>query len=119
MSVMKRLNASLPVLEIKQKIKQKQTVTGLTLHSRCRLLPATTDSRRGSVAFVGPVPGIPGTAGPWIGVVLDEPTGKNDGSVKGTRYFSCAQNCGVFVRPERVEVGDFPPLNLEEDMEEL
>lgn len=107
------------MLEIKQKIKQKQTVTGLTLHSRCRLLPATTDSRRGSVAFVGPVPGIPGTAGPWIGVVLDEPTGKNDGSVKGTRYFSCAQNCGVFVRPERVEVGDFPPLGLEEDMEEL
>ncbi|OCK80188.1 hypothetical protein K432DRAFT_50544 [Lepidopterella palustris CBS 459.81] len=90
---------------------------GLTLQARVRLLPPT-DARRGTIAFIGPVPEIPGL-GPWIGIALDEPTGKNDGSVKGKRYFTCAANCGVFVRPERVEAGDFPPLELGEDMEEL
>ncbi|KAF2145894.1 uncharacterized protein K452DRAFT_220012 [Aplosporella prunicola CBS 121167] len=95
---------------------------GIQLHLRCQLLPASSDARRGAIAFIGPVPDIPGTAGaPWIGIALDEPTGKNDGSVKGTRYFDCKPNCGVFVRPERVEVGDFAPLDdgLDEDLEEI
>ncbi|KAF2118982.1 CAP Gly-rich domain-containing protein [Lophiotrema nucula] len=91
---------------------------GLTLSSRVRLLPES-DARRGTVSYIGPVPEIPGL-GAWIGVTLDEPTGKNDGSVKGKKYFECANNSGVFVRPERCEAGDFPPLDLgDEDMEEL
>jgi tubulin-folding cofactor B len=57
----------------------------------------------------------------WIGVTLDEPTGKNDGSVAGKRYFECEQKCGVFVRPERCEVGDWKVLDefAEGDEEEL
>lgn len=83
-----------------------------------RLLPET-DARRGTVSYIGLVPEIPGI-GSWIGVTLDEPTGKNDGSVKGKRYFECGSNCGVFVRPERCEAGDFKALDLgDEDMEEL
>lgn len=66
--------------------------------------------RRGTVKFVGPVPEIPGI-GAWVGIALDEPTGKNDGAVKGTRYFGCSANCGVFVRPERVEIGDFEVID--------
>lgn len=59
--------------------------------------------------FVGEVGEIPGGVGAWVGVELDEPTGRNDGRVKegGTKYFVCAAKCGVFVRPERVEIGDF------------
>lgn len=53
-------------------------------------------------------------------MALDEPTGRNDGSVGGQRYFEAGANCGVFVRPERVEVGDFDVLDeLGEEMEEI
>ena len=93
---------------------------------RCQLLPASTDARRGTVKFVGPVPEIPGGAGPWVGVALDEPTGKNDGSItdkntgKTKRYFECGRGCGVFVRPERVEVGAFEVVDeFAEEMEEM
>ncbi|GAB1733835.1 hypothetical protein NU195Hw_g7228t1 [Hortaea werneckii] len=92
---------------------------GIAVGKRCRLLPADSDARRGEVAFVGDVGEIPGGVGAWVGVRLDEPTGKNDGSVKGTRYFECGGgNCGVFVRPERVEVGDFPVLDEFADEDE-
>lgn len=90
----------------------------IRIGARCQLLPAATDARRGTVQFVGVVNEIPGTAGPWVGVVLDEPTGKNDGEVKGTRYFTCKANCGVFVRPERVEVGEFEVVNEFADSDE-
>ena len=39
-----------------------------------------------------------------MGVELDLPNGKNDGSVAGTRYFSCPQRYGLFARAEVVEV---------------
>jgi tubulin-specific chaperone B len=93
---------------------------GIAVGRRCQLLPAASDARRGVVAFVGPVEQIPGSAGPWVGIKLDEPTGKNDGSVGGARYFEAGEKQGVFIRPERVEVGDFPALNdLDADMEEI
>lgn len=37
--------------------------------------------------------------GDWVGIELEEPTGKNDGAVKGQRYFECEQNYGMFLRP--------------------
>jgi len=91
---------------------------GIKTGARCRLLPAESDARRGEVAFMGDVPEIIGQVGAWVGVRLDEPTGKNDGSVKGTRYFECSANSGVFVRAERVEVGDFPTLDEFADEDE-
>jgi tubulin-specific chaperone B len=94
------------------------TRSGISVSARCRLLP-DSDSRRGTVSFIGPVPPIPGL-GPWVGITLDEPTGKNDGSVNGERFFTCQPKHGVFVRPERVEIGDFDVLGLDdEEMEEI
>lgn len=42
--------------------------------------------------------------GKWIGVVLDEAKGKNNGSVQGKKYFSCEDNHGTFVRQSRVSI---------------
>ncbi|KAL8968095.1 MAG: hypothetical protein Q9183_002627 [Haloplaca sp. 2 TL-2023] len=84
--------------------------------SRCILAPSTT--RRGSVSYVGLVPELPGV-GPWVGVRLDEPAGKNDGTVSGKRYFNCEPHYGVFVRPDRVEVGDWKELGLDDDDDDL
>ncbi|ORY88624.1 dynein associated protein-domain-containing protein [Leucosporidium creatinivorum] len=42
--------------------------------------------------------------GKWVGVELDLPGGKNDGSVAGKRYFNCQQNRGVFVRPSQIRL---------------
>ncbi|POW18777.1 hypothetical protein PSHT_05432 [Puccinia striiformis] len=48
----------------------------------------------------------------WIGVELDEPRGKNNGSVDGHPYFECPPNRGIFIQPDRVTLGDYPPLDF-------
>ncbi|KRZ17028.1 CAP-Gly domain-containing linker protein 1 [Trichinella zimbabwensis] len=49
----------------------------------------------GKIAFVGDTRFAPGE---WAGVVLDDPVGKNNGSVAGVMYFQCAPNYGIFCR---------------------
>lgn len=53
------------------------------------------DGRKAVVRFLGSTAFAPGE---WVGVELDEGTGKNDGSVKGDRYFECEPNHGMFLR---------------------
>ncbi|XP_052074548.1 CAP-Gly domain-containing linker protein 1-like isoform X3 [Mytilus californianus] len=52
-------------------------------------------SKPGVIAFLGETQFA---AGEWAGVALDKQEGKNDGSVKGIRYFQCESDRGVFAR---------------------
>nr|XP_033955040.1 CAP-Gly domain-containing linker protein 2-like [Pseudochaenichthys georgianus] len=46
--------------------------------------------------------------GEWCGVELDEPLGKNDGAVAGTRYFQCFHKFGLFAPIHKVIRIGFP-----------
>jgi len=104
---------------MKDAFAQEVAERGIAVGKRCRV--GGDDARRGEIKYVGEVKEIPGSVGAWVGVQLDEPVGKNDGSIGGTRYWGEDSELkrGVFVRPERVEVGDFPVLDDLEDMEEI
>lgn len=59
------------------------------------------DGRNGVIRFIGSTQFAPGE---WVGVELEEDTGKNDGSVQGERYFDCTMGHGMFVRPVTVTI---------------
>lgn len=55
----------------------------------------------GTIRFVG---STQFETGQWVGIELDLPQGKNDGSVRGVQYFTCEKQSpdgayGLFVRP--------------------
>uniref|UniRef100_A0AAF5PNL6 CAP-Gly domain-containing protein n=1 Tax=Wuchereria bancrofti TaxID=6293 RepID=A0AAF5PNL6_WUCBA len=56
--------------------------------------------RMGNIVYIGPARFAPGE---WIGIVLDQPLGKNDGSVDGHRYFSCEPKHGLFCKASKLE----------------
>eukprot|EP00004_Rigifila_ramosa_P019339 TRINITY_DN4899_c0_g1_i1.p2 TRINITY_DN4899_c0_g1~~TRINITY_DN4899_c0_g1_i1.p2 ORF type:complete len:255 (+),score=61.67 TRINITY_DN4899_c0_g1_i1:56-766(+) len=82
----------------------------LPLGARCEIY----GGRRGAIRFVGPAPAL--GSGTWVGIELDEATGKNNGTVNGIRLFSCAPSHGIVLRPDKVAVGDFPP---HDELEEI
>ncbi|XP_041435271.1 dynactin subunit 1-like isoform X2 [Xenopus laevis] len=55
---------------------------------------------RGTVAYVG---ATLFASGKWVGVILDDSKGKNDGTVQGRRYFTCEENHGIFVRQSQIQ----------------
>lgn len=59
------------------------------------------DGRIARVHFVG---NALFAAGEWLGVELEDASGKNDGSVQGQRYFDCKPGHGMFVRPAAVAI---------------
>jgi len=72
--------------------------------------------KRGEIKFVGKIPQI--AAGWFVGVQYDEPVGKNDGTCKGKRYFECPPKYGGFLRPDKLQVGDFPELDIFDESDE-
>ncbi len=65
-----------------------------------------SDGRKGTVRFAGQTSF---QVGEWIGVELEEKTGKNDGSVQGQRYFDCPMGYGMFVKPMMATIVAQPP----------
>lgn len=56
---------------------------------------------QGTIAYIGNVESHSGT---FYGIILDEPKGKNNGSVKGKCYFTCPENHGIFVRQTQIQL---------------
>ncbi|KFP28950.1 Dynactin subunit 1, partial [Colius striatus] len=78
--------------------------TGGRMSAEASSKPLKVGSRvghRGTVAYVG---ATLFATGKWVGVILDEAKGKNDGTVQGRKYFTCEENHGIFVRQSQIQV---------------
>lgn len=72
---------------------------GIYVDMNCQVTMNDGNVRTGVVKYIG----IPeGRSAYMVGVKLNGPYGKNDGSANGVRYFTCGPNEGVFVKPEKV-----------------
>lgn len=60
-----------------------------------------SDGRIAIVRFIGQ-PHF--ATGEWVGVELEDGSGKNDGSVQGERYFHCEMGQGMFLRSTALTV---------------
>ena len=54
-----------------------------------------------TVSFMGSVDFVSDMS-EWLGVELDQPLGRHDGTVQAVRYFAAGQDRGVFVTGNRV-----------------
>lgn len=93
--------------EEKEKEEEEKAAT-IKINDRCEVAVKNQPKRLGTVKYVGLTDF---QSGYWVGVQYDEPVGKNDGSVKGKRYFECMMKYGGFVRPSNVTVGYYPEAN--------
>ncbi|XP_076349813.1 uncharacterized protein LOC143246643 isoform X2 [Tachypleus tridentatus] len=73
--------------------------SGIHIPSVGESVTISPHNKTGVVAFVGQTEFASGI---WAGIVLDTPSGKNDGSLNGVEYFRCKPCFGIFVRPEKL-----------------
>lgn len=95
--------------------KYEDPITDIKAGDRCEIEMSDHSHHRGEVKYVGML--TPGK-GYWVGVKLDEPYGKNNGTHEGKRYFECEDNYGIFVRAAKVKVGDYPEIDWEKELED-
>ncbi|KAF5185872.1 Tubulin-folding cofactor b [Thalictrum thalictroides] len=101
------------ILEHKLANKYKEDLcANFKVGDRCEVDPG---EKRGVVKYIGEAETI--APGFWVGVQYDEPFGKHDGMVKGTRFFECPPLHGAMVRPDRIKVGDYPERDPFEEEE--
>ena len=65
-----------------------------------------SDGRNAIVRYLG---NLHFAAGDWVGVELEDGSGKNDGAVKGQRYFNCLPNNGMFLKPTSIKPEEDEP----------
>eukprot|EP00127_Corallochytrium_limacisporum_P001313 Clim_evm3s51 gene=Clim_evmTU3s51 len=75
--------------------------------------PNRASSKLGTVRYVGAFHLKPGT---FVGVEYDQPVGKNNGTIGGNQYFSCAPNHGAMTMLGNVHILPLAeqPLHLQE-----
>jgi len=84
-----------------------ETVEGWKVGDRCEV---KVGGKRGEIMYIGDNKDVL-PEGYWVGIKLDEPYGKHDGKVKGKRFFQCDDKYGLVIRPDKVNVGDYPELD--------
>lgn len=91
-------------------LKLDEKLASLIVGQNCRVENDNLN-RSGVIRFIGPIPQIDNKV--WCGVEWDQPLGKNDGSIKGARYFTCPENHGSFVNP--LTIIDLVPVESSDD----
>lgn len=66
-----------------------------------RITVTALGAKKGEVKFIGRTRF---SDGEWVGVRLDTPDGKNDGTVGDVRYFTCEPLHGLFVKSAQVKL---------------
>uniref|UniRef100_A0A914Q7K4 CAP-Gly domain-containing protein n=1 Tax=Panagrolaimus davidi TaxID=227884 RepID=A0A914Q7K4_9BILA len=59
---------------------------------------------KGTVRYLGPIEAANDATKIFVGLELDEPNGKNNGTTQGKKYFECAENYGIFVPVETLTI---------------
>ena len=75
-----------------------QSIGDLRLGDRV-IVTSSQGSKAGILRYLGTAEFA---TGQWAGVELDDPLGKNDGAVAGTRYFECQAHYGLFAPVHKV-----------------
>lgn len=116
-----RFSAEAAAAEEAIQLANQKAADAMKIGDRCQVLgeDESAAQKLGTVKFIGETKFQPGL---WVGIQYDEPLGKNNGTVQGEKYFDCPPKYGGFVRPVKVNVGDFPEEDIflsDDELEEM